>query len=59
MYRDRGFQYIDEEQNIDIYDTTIPMFIDFTDSQLITDYFEYMKVKIALTEKFAKSLLAN
>lgn len=39
-YRDRGFQYIDEEHNMDIYDTTVPMFIDFRDSQLIIDYFE-------------------
>ena len=37
-YQDRGFQYLDEENNeIDI---TVPMFIDFRDSDLLIDYFE-------------------
>ena len=37
-YEDRGFQYLDED--IKNGDITIPMFIDFRDSDLLIDYFE-------------------
>jgi len=38
-YKDRGFQFIDIEENIDKYDVTVPMFIDFRDDELVIDYF--------------------
>ena len=38
-YKDSGFQYIDSEENIDKYDVTVPMFIDFRDNELVLDYF--------------------
>ncbi|KGK85850.1 N-acetyltransferase [Clostridium sp. HMP27] len=39
-YKDRGFQYIDSEESINEYDVTVPMFIDFRDTELVIDYFD-------------------
>lgn len=39
-YKDRGFQFIDSEDNLKEYDVTIPMFIDFRDDEIVIDYFE-------------------
>lgn len=38
-YQDRGFQYL-EEDNCKQDDITVPMFIDFSDYDLVIDYFE-------------------
>lgn len=39
-YKYRGFQFLDSEDNINKYDVTVPMFIDFRDDELVIDYFE-------------------
>lgn len=39
-YKDRGFQFLDSEENINQYNVTVPMFIDFRDDELVIDYFE-------------------
>lgn len=39
-YEERGFQYLDSDINKDLYDVTIPMFIDLRNDKLLIDYFE-------------------
>jgi N-acetylglutamate synthase-like GNAT family acetyltransferase len=39
-YKERGFQFIDSEENLNKYAITIPMFIDFRDNELVLDYFD-------------------
>jgi GNAT superfamily N-acetyltransferase len=39
-YKDRGFQLVDSEEDLNKYDITVPMFIDFRDNELVVDYFD-------------------
>lgn len=38
-YKERGFQFLDSEDRLNDYETTVPMFIDFRDNELVADYF--------------------
>ena len=39
-YKERGFQFIDNEKDIDKLAITVPMFIDFRDNEILFDYFD-------------------
>ena len=39
-YRDRGFQFVDSEENLSAYEITVPMFIDLRNNELVIDYFD-------------------
>jgi len=39
-YRTRGFDFLEDDDNIDLQNPTVEMFIDFRDNELVDGYFE-------------------
>ncbi|HVJ48164.1 hypothetical protein [Desulfitobacterium sp.] len=39
-YKDRGFDFLEDDDNIVLEDSTVKMIIDFRDNEVVEDYFE-------------------